>query len=197
MERPVEAEVGVHAGGIRVPEWRAVFPPHGRIPAAALCRHTFILGETGSGKTASDILPAVSGILGEGSSLGCALVIDPKGEILPVVGDLVADPSEVRLIDVCRKDGRDALNMMAGKLSVADDLASDNVLTAASGILCRAASLTANNPARTLAGKTTQSRDPYWENEGARLAQTVLAFVLIVCKHRRMRKLPKSATDSI
>ena len=173
------------ASGIRVPEWKAIFPPNGRIPTAALCRHTLILGETGSGKTASGILPAVSGILGEQSAVGCALVIDPKTDILPVLRNLTEDPSEVRLIDVCRESGRDVLNLMPGKLSVADDLAQGSVLAAARRILCRAASLTENNPARTLAGKATTSQDSYWDNEGARLAQTVLAFVLLVCEHRR------------
>ena len=173
------------AGGIRVPEWKAIFPPNGRVPAAALCRHTLILGETGSGKTASGILPAVSGILGERSAVGCALVIDPKIDILPVLKNLTEDASEVRQIDVCRKSGRNVLNLMPGKLSVADDLAEGNVLAAARRILCRAASLTENNPAKTLAGQATTSREPYWDNEGARLAQTVLAFVLIVFEHRR------------
>ena len=173
------------AGGICVPEWKAIFPPNGRVPAAALCRHTLILGETGSGKTASGILPAVSGILGERSAVGCALVIDPKTDILPVLQNLTEDPSEVRLIDVCRKSGRDVLNLMPGKLSVAVDLAEGNVLAAARKILCRGASLTENNPAKTLAGQATTSREPYWDNEGARLAQTVLAFVLIVFEHRR------------
>ena len=173
------------AGGIRVPEWKAIFPPSGRIPTAALCRHTLILGETGSGKTVSGILPAVSGILREQGAVGCALVIDPKAEILPVLKNLTEDPSEVRLIDVCRESNREVLNLMPGKLSVADDLAEGNVLAAARRILCRAASLTENNPAMTLAGKATTSRESYWDNEGARLAQTVLAFVLLVCEQRR------------
>ena len=128
---------------------------------------------------------AVSGILGERSAVGCALVIDPKTDILPVLKNLSEDASEVKQIDVCRKSGRDVLNLMPGKLSVADDLAEGNVLAAARKILCRAASLTENNPAKTLAGQATTSREPYWDNEGARLAQTVLAFVLIVFEHRR------------
>ena len=42
-----------HAGpALRVPEWRAIWP-EGRVGLEHLCRHTLILGETGSGKTAS------------------------------------------------------------------------------------------------------------------------------------------------
>ena len=45
--------------GLTVPEWRALYPPHGTVPRKLLTRHVAILGETGSGKTVSAILPVV------------------------------------------------------------------------------------------------------------------------------------------
>ena len=41
----------------RIPEWRAAFGPDGSVDRRVLCRHVLILGETGSGKTASGVLP--------------------------------------------------------------------------------------------------------------------------------------------
>ena len=72
-------------GALRVPEWRALFRPEGCVARDLLCRHALILGETGSGKTASGILPIVAAVLDESSPVGCALVIDPKREVGPVV----------------------------------------------------------------------------------------------------------------
>ena len=39
-------------GALAVPEWRVLFPPRGDVPRQTLTRHTLVLGETGSGKTA-------------------------------------------------------------------------------------------------------------------------------------------------
>ena len=53
--------------------------------------------------------------------------------------------------------------------------------TAANRLLRRAATLDRSSPARTLNGAPPAGRDPYWETEGARLAETILAFTLLVC----------------
>ena len=37
-------------GGLTIPEWAPIYSD-GRVPRAALTRHSLILGETGSGKT--------------------------------------------------------------------------------------------------------------------------------------------------
>ena len=168
--------------GLQVPEWRTIFPPVGHVPRATLCRHTLILGETGSGKTASGILPLVSAILDESSPVGCALVIDPKHELGEAA--LQRDRAAVRVIDVRREIDPDVFDLMPGPLSIAQDLAQGRVMTAASKILCRAASLSKNNPAKVLAGAASTAREPYWDMQGARLAQTVLALVLTLIDRR-------------
>ena len=170
-----EADTGP---GLQIPQWRAIFPHGGWVPRATLCRHALILGETGSGKTVSGILPVVSSILDPESRVGCALVIDPKHEIGNVL--LARGGDVVREIDVSGSRGPGAFNLMSGPLSVAEDLAQGRVMAASLEILCRAASLTENNPARLLAGEASTAREPYWEMEGSRLAQTVLALTLVL-----------------
>ena len=167
-------------GALRVPEWRALFRPEGCVARDLLCRHALILGETGSGKTASGILPIVAAVLDESSPVGCALVIDPKREVGPVVLSLAGSGTDVIEIDVHSEDMRPILDLMAGPLSIDSDIEAGRVLTAARKILMRASSLSGNNPAKVLAGEASQAREPYWELEGTRFAQTVLALMLIL-----------------
>ena len=62
-----------------VPEWRALYPPEGAVPLPALRRHTLVLGETGSGKSASAVIPFLGAAARlPAERLGAALVIDPK-----------------------------------------------------------------------------------------------------------------------
>ena len=86
------------------------FPPHGEVPRAALTRHMLVLGETGSGKTASSILPVVAAMAREtGERIGGALVIDPKRELGPVLERLAGERLHHVLADTA------ALNLMAGE----------------------------------------------------------------------------------
>lgn len=164
---------------VTIPEWTALYSD-GRVPRSDLCRHVLILGETGSGKTASGILPVVAALLDERNPVGVALVIDPKDEIGRSIATMRGGgPSVVHEIDF----GRDTLNLAAGGHSVGREIAAGNVMTAANALLRRAASLDRGNPARTLCGLASPRRDPYWDVEGARLAETVLAFVLLVYRH--------------
>ena len=50
---------------LAIPEWASLYQG-GRIPRAGLCRHTLVLGETGSGKTVSGILPVVGAVMAPG-----------------------------------------------------------------------------------------------------------------------------------
>ena len=75
-------EPNTQATGLTIPEWRSLYPPSGAVPRAVLTRHVLALGETGSGKTASVIMPVLSAMTREGIG---GLVIDPKRELAPVL----------------------------------------------------------------------------------------------------------------
>ena len=174
------------AGGLRLPEWAPLYGPEGRLDRNNLCRHMLFLGETGSGKTLSGILPVVGSIMTpENRTVGCALIIDPKREIKPYMDKMRHSDINIYEIDIHQERQRPVLNLMAGeKLSVESDLAEDRFLEAARKILIRSASLSTNSPARVLAGQAANSNDPYWDTNGSRLAVTILALVLLVLKFR-------------
>ena len=170
--------------GLTVPEWDALYPG-GRVPRFALTRHTLILGETGSGKTASGVLPVVSAITHQDSPVSCALLIDPKEEIGPAIDRLAGPNCTVRTVRV----GEDALDVMGKSNSVNEAVAQGRWLSAAQQILARAASL-ADSPARIFAGKSASGgKEAYWENEGSRFARCVLAVALILSTHGRLSGL--------
>ena len=169
-------------GALRVPQWKALFRPNGVVSGKTLCRHVLILGETGAGKTASGVLPVVGASLDPSGPVGGALVIDPKHEIAPVLRAVADNDTTVTELDVRREDKRPVLDLMSGPLSVRREFNAGRVLTAARRILIRASSLTRNDLCRVLAGERATSSDPYWNMEGARVAQTVLALVLSVCR---------------
>ena len=170
--------------GLTVPEWEPLHPG-GQVPRFALTRHTLILGETGSGKTASGVLPVVGAIMRPDSPVSCSLVIDPKGEIAPVVERLAGPGCDVRLL---RADA-ESIDVMGRRSSVAEDVAQGRWLSAAQAMLARAASLS-DSPARVLAGKAASSGNhAFWENEGSRLARCVLAFTLMLSRGDRLQSL--------
>ena len=171
-------ELPVRDGYLAIPEWAPLYQG-GRVPRAGLCRHTLVLGETGSGKTVSGILPVVGAVMApDNQAVNCALIIDPKREIKSHVARLRHD------IDVGDRQ-RPVLNLMAGEaLSVDTDLGHDRFLEAARKILIRSASLSPTSPAGVLAGLPGNRRDGYWESEGSRLAMTITALALLIIKHR-------------
>ena len=173
-ERSAVADDG---GGLMVPEWESLYAG-GRVPRAALTRHTLILGETGSGKTASGILPVLSAITGEASPVSCALVIDPKSEIYPLLRRYAGPDCTVRLL----RAGVDSINVMGKSTTVAEDVSEGKWIAAAQTILACAASIS-DSPARVFAGRSASSAvNSFWEAEGSRLARCVLAFTLLITK---------------
>ena len=179
---------GVAGGCFRIPEWRAAFRPDGRLDRRVLCRHVLILGETGSGKTASGVLPVVAAMFDPRNPFGCALVVDPKREIgasldaLARTGDV-----EVRVFEPGSGPDAPTLNLMSGpEWSVSEDMEAGRFMAAARKILIRSASLSAASPGGMLAGELDAcGREIYWPNEGARLAQTALALTLMLIARRR------------
>ena len=110
--------VADYGGGLMAPERESLYPG-GRVPCAALTHHTIILGETGSGKTASGVLPVLSAIMREASPVSCALAIDPKPEIYPLLRRYAGPDCTVRLL----RAGVDSLNVMGKSNAVAEHLA--------------------------------------------------------------------------
>ena len=181
-----EPEAGERSAdpGLTIPQWDALYPG-GRVPRSALTRHTLILGESGSGKTASGILPVLASILRDEADVSCALVVDPKFELLPVVERLAGPGVQVRLL----RPGVDSLNLMSGPRSVAGDIAAGRWMTAARKILARASGF-APSPARVLAGKAPSSpRLAFWEEEAAAYACGALAFTLLISQEDRWPKV--------
>ncbi len=166
----------------RVPQWSVLFPS-GEVARDALCRHVLVLGEPGSGKTASAILPAVGAVCDPGNSVGCALLIDPKREIKDVVAELAG--ADLRVFEPGGRGGvRQVIDLTAPpEWSVEADLAAGRVKTAARKMLLRSASLAPASPAGTLNGTPARGRDPYWEAEGAKLALTVVATTLALFRN--------------
>ena len=176
----------VMADHIRIPEWDPLFSPEGRVSRPTLCRHTLALGETGSGKTVSGILPVIGSIMAaENRMVGCTLVIDPKHEIRQSIGQLAHPGIAVHDIDVeCER--RPVLNLMDGYgAALGPALDDEQYLEAARQILIRSASLSPLSAARALTDTRVSDRDIYWAGEGARLAQTVLALTLLILSNRR------------
>ena len=169
-----------------IPEWAPLFRPHGRVHRHTLCRHTLVLGETGSGKTVSGILPVVGSIMAPENWVGCTLVIDPKREIRDTIKQLQHPGVVVHDIDVEQAERRPVLNLMAGdNLSLASTLADDQFAEAARQILIRSASLSPMGAARAMTDGKVADRDIYWAGEGARLAQSALGLALLIIQYRQ------------
>lgn len=163
--------------GLVIPEWAALFPTSGAVPRALLTRHLLVLGETGSGKTASAILPVVAAMArAPAHRLGAALVIDPKCELAPVLERLA--PQRLRHL----RAGDVALDLMAGPRHRLDaDLAAGRWIRAATRIALRVAAFVPASPMRTLrATEPPPGVDPFFAQEGAALACAVLALVLML-----------------
>ena len=185
-----ERSAATDDGGLVVPEWASLYSG-GWVPRAALTRHTLMLGESGSGKTVSGVLPILSAVVREGGPVSCALVIDPKWDLFPIARDLAGADCSIHLV----RGGVDSVNIMAGSRSVAKDVSNGQWMTAAQKILGRTASFS-DSPARILAGKRASSaRNAFWENEGARLAQCVLALTLLISRNGLLGKLHSNSED--
>ena len=164
--------------GVAVPEWRGLFPPDGVVPRSVLTRHVLVLGETGSGKTRSVVMPLLAALAREDSDgVGAALVIDPKGELAPLLAAVA--PQLVRTLTTDTL----SLDIMAGpRWSVRPDLAAGRWLSAAHKVLLRTASFVPASPARVLLPHASDG-DPtgeFFDREGTALAECVLALVLFL-----------------
>ena len=171
-ESPADGENGPT---IRIKEWKSAFPPCGNMPVEYLKRHTLILGETGSGKTASGILPMLRAVSRPGQ-VGAVLVIDPKREI----GESIrtwANAGHVRLIEIDSR--RVLLDLMgADQWSIREMIDQRRYWSAAEHVLKRIAGLSTSTPAKTLLGMPGNVRDPMWEMEATKYATAILAVAI-------------------
>ena len=169
---------------LKVPEWERLCPG-GLVEEGLLRRHVLILGESGSGKTASGVLPLAGALCRLPERLACALVIDPKRELHERLRAAAHPDVSVRLVEFGANSA--GINVMGrGVAALRADLEAGRVLTAATRILVRAGGLAPNEELGTLAGRSPSRRDPYWPREGARMAVSVVALALML-----MRRCPR------
>ena len=169
------------APGLTIPQWAALYPPAGEVPREVLTRHALALGDSGSGKSASAVLPVVCALLeAPAGRVGCALVIDPKGEIGPLLEREV--PERLRAI-VPSETG---LDLMGGAdWSLTDDLARGRFFSAATRIALRVLGFDPTLPTRVLAdhqAPDSSTNADYFDRDGTALLLTTLAFVLMVTR---------------
>ena len=163
--------------GLTIPEWQALYPPSGEVPRSLLTRHFVALGETGSGKTFSVILPLLMALVREPRERhGFTLVIDPKQEIAPAL-ERVAPR---RLHHVSGETL--ALNLMVGeRWSIDAELAAGRWASAAEHILRRAASFLPASALQVLGPhKVSDGNAEFFNQEGTALLRDVLAFILML-----------------
>ena len=188
------------ANTVQIPEWHHLFSPNGHVERAALCRHVMVFGETGSGKTQSAILPVLKAILRQAdrsdsdhSPVSCALVIDPKKEILPILANGASNGVRVRVLETTKESQTGLkLNLMNGEWSIEEDLAANDMPGAAQRILLRCASFLPKNPAFQMLLGRGASDNAYWKDQGVRLAQTIIGLLLTLLKFRAVIFDPKN-----
>ena len=179
-----EANAGTAAGpALRVPEWEALHEG-GMVDEALLRRHVLILGESGSGKTASGVLPLAAALGRSPERLACALVIDPKRELLERLEAAAHADVSVRRLKL-DEDPAGLCVMGSEAEALREDVRAGRVITAATRILMRVDSLDPNDATGALCGRMPASHDPYWPREGGRMAIAVLAFALMLMNRVR------------
>lgn len=168
------ASVDPASRSLLVPEWRALYPPHGAVPRAALTRHVLALGETGSGKSASAVIPLLAAMArAPVDEVRGGLVVDPKRELASVLRALVGDGLQV----LDRADL--VVDLMATpNWSIAEDLAAKRWATGATQILLRMRGFSPASPLRVLGPhEPGTSNDEFFDREGISLLRDIVAFI--------------------
>ena len=171
------ASADASAPALVVPEWRSLYPPHGAVPRAALTRHVLALGETGSGKTASAILPVLAAMArAPQDEVRGGLVIDPKCELDPALRALVGDG--LQTLD--RADL--VLDLMdAPRWRVDEDVAAKRWVTIATSILLRMRGFAPASPLRVLGPHESESSNSeFFDREGCALLRDLIACILML-----------------
>ena len=163
--------------GLTIPEWRMLYGPLGNVPREVLTRHALVLGETGSGKTASAILPVVAAMArAPRERLGAGFIIDPKRDLAPMLQRLAPH----RLHHIASEDT--VLNVMGSARSrLEDELAARRWVSAARRILLRMSSFLPNSALRVMGPhERSGGNSEFFDQEGTRFLTDLLAFILMV-----------------
>ncbi len=134
---------------ITIPAWETVYKD-GEVDVQHMKRHVLVMGETGSGKTKSAVLPVVAAAYSS-SKVSVALVIDPKKELFTEIQH-VANSTGKRLERI--DPDKIKIDLMASEEWTVDELIEKKQYwTAAERVLQRVAGFSGTNPARDVGWK--------------------------------------------
>ena len=163
--------------GLTIPQWHMLYGPSGNVPREVLTRHALVLGETGSGKTASAILPVLAAMArAPCERLGGGLIIDPKHDLAPRLARLA--PHRLHHI-ACEDIVLDVMGAQSSRLDA--DLAAHRWVSAARRILLRMSSFVPGSALRVMRPhQRAGGHAEFFDQEGTRFLTDVLAFILMV-----------------
>ena len=163
--------------GLTIPQWRMLYGPSGNVPREVLTRHALVLGETGSGKTASAIAPVLAAMArAPCERLGAGLIIDPKHDLAPGLARLA--PHRLHHI-ACEDIVLDVMGAQSSRLDA--DLAARRWVSAARRILLRMSSFVPGCALRVMRPhQRAGGHAEFFDQEGTRFLSDVLAFILML-----------------
>ncbi len=176
------ADIAAAPDALPVPEWA---PLHARgVAWGDLCRHTMILGETGSGKSKSGVLPLLGAMIDAAGAdgpppVGCLLVIDPKGEIEQFLAQH-ADCPKVNVHRLRTDKGQDYRPLRINVMDGEDAMDDADHLGRAEAIWTKVASIIPNHSARALTRTKTSGHDPFWDQAAMQVSTFILAYTLLL-----------------
>ena len=200
-ERTFREQIAKEGNALPVYEWRSLYPDG--VSWQDLCRHRLILGETGSGKSKSGILPVVKSVVEAANSkaeppIGCMLVIDPKMEIGDYLDAWVQQhPNskvEIHKLHENAKKGhrRICLDLMAYE-KLSKDFTENYYIDRANAIFRMVASLIPNHAAGVLLNRTRGGNNDFWDQQGVQLASVLVAVMMMLNdvrgKYGRLRSI--------
>ena len=168
-------------------DWRALYPDG--VPWEYLCRHCMILGETGSGKSKSGILPVVKAIVEEARHadqkkdkprVGCLLVIDPKQEIVNYLAPWVEKVKNIRLHKLETKPPGFCLNLMAHEELPDNRESKSYYIDRAKAVFSMTASLIPQHAAGVLLNRNRGGENSFWDQQGTSYATAMVAAMMLL-----------------
>ncbi len=178
------------SSALQVKEWKRMYP--NGIAWELLCRHTLILGETGSGKTKSGILPILRAVCGTACRktdehkppVGCLLVIDPKEEICSSLERWADDNPNVEIKDLGpAEEGKPVpkWNLMADHPKFKDIRVDADFLGLGKDIITGIAGLVPEHPGNRLLGAGTNGgNEAFWHDMACDLGTLFIGMAIML-----------------